>query len=86
VARVIVTFDAIRAAPGRKLSIDAPAAGRGLFRVIKDPRHNWEIAAMKTLTQMLRSLNLGSGAHRRRVGERHAGAASLGGAEGASHA
>jgi trimeric autotransporter adhesin len=41
---------------------------------------------MKTHTRMLRSVNLGSGAERRRVGECQAGAGSLGGAEGASHA
>jgi hypothetical protein len=54
--------------------------------VIKDPRHIWENAAMKTLARILRLFNLGSGAHRRRVGECQAGARSLGGAEGASHA
>jgi trimeric autotransporter adhesin len=41
---------------------------------------------MKTLTRILRLFNLGSGAHRRRVGECQGGAASLGEAEGASHA
>ena len=41
---------------------------------------------MKTLTRILRLFNLGSGAHRRRIGECQAGEASLGGAEGAGHA
>jgi hypothetical protein len=58
----------------------------GTLWVIKDPRHIWEIAAMKTLTRRLRSFNLGSDAHRRRIGECQAGEASLGGAEGAGHA
>jgi hypothetical protein len=41
---------------------------------------------MKTLTRILRLFNLDSDAHRRRVGERQAGAARLGGAKGASRA
>jgi hypothetical protein len=41
---------------------------------------------MKTLMRLLRSLNLDSGTHRRRVGECQAGAARLRGAEGTNHA
>ena len=41
---------------------------------------------MNTLTRLLRSFNLGAGAHRRRIAECRAGAARLGGAEGANHA
>src|SRR5579863_1238804 len=49
----------------------------GSFRVIKDLRHNWEIAAMNTLTRLLRSFNLGSGPHRRQFGERRGRPARL---------
>src|ERR1700722_18270163 len=64
---------------------NGPAADRGPAQGARRI-HVQEIAVMNTYARKLRSLNLDSGTHRRRVGECQAGAARLGGAEGANHA
>jgi hypothetical protein len=72
----LAAFGAISAPRVSSRSTRLPLAA-GSLRVIRDPRHIWEIAVMKTHTRALRSLNLGSGAHRRRVGERQGRPARL---------
>jgi hypothetical protein len=61
----------------RKLDETHLPVTAGSLRNSKNPPTVWEIAAMKTLTRILRSLYLGSGASRRGVGECQAGAARL---------